>query len=65
MSGKEQPKSVRRTMTKRQSVIDLNDNGTTTVTTADGSRYTGGWANEKFHGKGEFNGSDGSHYIGL
>ena len=62
--SKEQPKSMRRSMTKRQSTIDLYDNGTTSVTTADGSKYTGGWKDDKFHGQGEFHGSDGTHYKG-
>ncbi len=52
-------------MTKRNSVIDLHEGGLATVTTADGSRYTGGWKDERFHGKGELNGSDGTYYKGL
>lgn len=36
-------KSVRRSMTKRNSVIDLLDNGQQMFTTKDGSTYLGEW----------------------
>ena len=61
----EQPKTLTRTKTKRASTIETLENGETIVTTADGSKYSGGWKDDKFHGKGEFRGADGLHYIGM
>jgi hypothetical protein len=60
----EQPKTLSRSKSKRGSTIETLDNGDTMVTTADGSKYQGGWKDEKFHGKGEYHGTDGLHYLG-
>eukprot|EP00051_Salpingoeca_urceolata_P001130 m.38839 g.38839 ORF g.38839 m.38839 type:complete len:483 (-) comp11213_c0_seq2:68-1516(-) len=59
---KEKVKSVRRTMTKRKSTIDVLSTGQQKITMADGSTYTGEWKDQKFHGVGEFRTQDGTYY---
>ena len=49
---RDQPKSVRRSMTKRNSVIDLMDSGQQAITTTDGAKYIGAWKDGKMHGEG-------------
>ena len=62
----EQYKSLRRSKTKTNSVIDELENGQTVFVTADGSKYVGEWKDQRFHGKGELISADQkTHYKGL
>eukprot|EP01147_Barroeca_monosierra_P003022 gene3022-5806_t len=63
-SGGDGGRSIRQTKTKRDSVINIFNDGTQAITMADGSKYIGEWKDGKFHGNGELVSADGTRYKG-
>ena len=59
------PRSMRRSMTSRNSVIDFLDTGQQSIQTQDGSKYVGAWKDGKMHGEGELRGEGGMYYKGM